>query len=127
MAIQFKMIPKKNMLVSPPEVKYYPCAVSNGVEDLESLSKKIASRSTMSQADCYGVIVALTQAIGESLSDGKIVSLDFLGSFKVTLQGTPAENAIELGKSNIISAKIIYHPSKTMKEILQQLEYKRKQ
>jgi predicted histone-like DNA-binding protein len=125
MAIRFKMVPKKNIMVIPPKVNYYPCAVSNGIEDLDSLSKKISSRSSMSQADCYGVVAALAQVINESLQEGKIVNLDFLGSFKITLQGTPAATEEELGKANIKGAKIIYHPSRKMKETLTSLEYKR--
>ena len=59
MAVTYKMIPKKNVLVSPPEVNYYPCAVSQGDATLEDLAEMVAERSTMSKADCYGVIVDL--------------------------------------------------------------------
>lgn len=125
MAISFKMVPKKNALVSPPEVKYFPCAVHKGEEDLDSLARIVASRSSMSRADCYGVIIGLTDAIGEALAQGRIVRIDNLGSFQITLQGTPADTEEELGKANIKSAKIIYKPSRIMKGRLKQLIYKR--
>ena len=41
-------------MVSPPQVKYYPCAIHKGEDDLESLAEIVASRSSMSKADCYG-------------------------------------------------------------------------
>jgi predicted histone-like DNA-binding protein len=125
MAVLFKMIPKKNMLVSPPVVKYYPVAISDGEADFDYLCKRVAQRSTVSAADCYGALVALTEVIGEELLDGKIVSLDRLGSFKLTLKGTPADTAHELGKSNVIGAKVVYKPSKIMKKTIGSARFKR--
>ena len=125
MSISFKMVPKKNMMVSPPQTKYYPCAIHKGEEDLESLAEIVASRSTVSMADCYGVIIGLTQVISEALSDGRIVRIDGLGSFQVTLQGLPADTPEELGKANIKKAKIVYKPSINMKKKLNLLSYKR--
>jgi predicted histone-like DNA-binding protein len=125
MAVSFKMVAKKNNLASPPETKYYPCAVHNGEDDLDTLADIVVSQSTISRADCYGVIMALTKAIGESLAAGRIVKIDNLGTFQITLQGLPADSPDDLGKSNIKGAKIIYKPSRNMKQAVKQLTYKR--
>lgn len=125
MPVKFKMVPKKNVLVHPPEIKYYPCAVSQGEVDLDDLAEVVASRSTVSRADCYGVIYGLTQVIGEMLSDGKIVKIDALGSLKLTLQGTPADSETELGKSNIKKVNVIYKPAKELKNKLKRITFKR--
>lgn len=119
------MVPKKNNLGSPPQIKYYPCAIHEGEDDLESMTDLVSSQSTISKADCYGVIMALSKVIGESLSDGRIVRIDSLGSFQITLQGLPGESPDVLGKATIKGAKIIYKPSKNMKKILNGLTYKR--
>lgn len=125
MAVSFKMVPKKNNLVAPPQTKYYPCAVHQGEDDLDRLADIVVSQSTMSKADCYGVIIALTKAIGESLSEGRIVKIETLGTFQITLQGLPADSPNDLGKSNIKGAKIIFKPSRNMKQAVKQLTYKR--
>ncbi|GAA4053008.1 MULTISPECIES: HU family DNA-binding protein [Flavobacterium] len=125
MSVQFKMIPKQNNLVSPPEVKYYPCAVSKGEMQLEDLAKIISGRSSMSKADCYGVIMALSDVIGEALSNGNIVKIDSLGTFQLILQGVAAETEQVLGKSNIKGAKISYKPSKELKSKIKRITYKR--
>lgn len=125
MAVSFKMVSKKNNLATPPEIKYYPCAVHDGEVDLDRLASVVASQSTVSRADCYAVIIALTQAIGDSLSEGRIVRIDNLGTFQITLQGLPADSPDDLGKSNVKGAKIIYKPSRNMKQVLRELTYKR--
>lgn len=125
MAVSFKMVPKKNNLSTPPETKYYPCAVHNGEVNLDRLASMVASQSTVSRADCYGVIIALTQAIGDALSEGRIVKIEELGTFQITLQGLPADTPDDLGKLNIKGAKVIYKPSRNMKQAVKQLTYKR--
>lgn len=119
------MIPKQNNLVSPPEVKYYPCAVSKGEMQLDDLAKIISGRSSMSRADCYGVIMALSDVIGEALSNGNIVKIDSLGTFQLVLQGVAAETEQALGKSNIKGAKISYKPSRELKSKIKRITYKR--
>ncbi len=125
MAISFKLTGKKNPMVDPPETKYYPVAIHDGEVDLDYIAKRVAMRSTISAADCFGALIALTEVIGEELSDGKIVKLERLGSFQVTLQGTPADTDKDLGKSNIKGARIVYKPSKEMKRTLAKLQFKR--
>jgi len=125
MAVSFKMVPKKNNLASPPETKYYPCAVHDGEINLKQLAAIVASRSTVSRVDCHGVIIGLTQAIGESLAAGRIVKIDDLGTFQITLQGLPADSPDDLGKSNVKGAKIIYKPSRDLKSTLKNITYNR--
>lgn len=125
MPVQFKMIPKQNNLVSPPEVKFYPCAVSKGIVNLDDLAKIISGRCTVSRADCYGVVIALSDAIGEALSGGNIVKIQNLGSFQLSLSGTASEDESSLGKANIKSAKVVYRPSKDLKSKIKRITYKR--
>ena len=125
MPVQFKMIPKQNNLVSPPEVKFFPCAVSKGVVSLDDLAKIISGRCTISRADCYGVVIALSDAIGEALSGGSIVKIQNLGSFQLSLSGTASDDEFSLGKANIKSAKVVYRPSKDLKSKIKRITYKR--
>jgi predicted histone-like DNA-binding protein len=125
MPVHFKMTPKKNIMVSPPEVKYYPCAVSQGEVDLNQLSKIVAMRCTMSRADCLGVVMALSEVLSESLAEGKIVRMDNLGTFTLSIAGTPADTAHELGKANIKKAKINFKPARELTEKLRRITFKR--
>lgn len=125
MAVKFKMVPKQNNISSPPEIKYYPCAVNQGEVNLDDLARIISGRSTISRVDCYGVIMALSEVIGQQLQEGKIIKIDDLGTFSLTLQGIAADSPEPLGKANIKGAKINYKPSKELKRKVKQLTYKR--
>ena len=125
MAVHFKMVARQNNLANPPEIKYYPCAVSQGETDLDALAEIVAGSSTMSKADCYGVIIALTEAMGQALMQGRIVKINSLGTFQFTLHGTAAETPDALGKANIKGGKVVYKPSDTLKKKLNEAEFKR--
>jgi predicted histone-like DNA-binding protein len=125
MAIHFKMVAKQNSLATPPETNYFPCAVHQGETNLEMLAETIAGASTMSKADCYGVIIALTEAIGTALTQGQIVKILSLGTFQLTLQGTGTPNPEDLGKANIKGTRIIYKPSASLKNKLKETSFKR--
>ena len=125
MPIQYKMLPKTNRLVTPAQTNYYPVAVTTGDVDLEELARIVAMRSTLSEADCYGAVIALTEVMAEMLGQGRIVRLDRLGSFQVTIKGTAAASVEEAGKSSIKSGRIVYKPSLYMKKVLRVLKYKK--
>ncbi len=125
MAISFKMLPKKNMLLNPPQIRYYPIAVSQGETTISQLSEIISSRSTVTKADIYASLISLTEVIGEELAKGRIVRLLELGSFQITLQGLPAESSEAIGKSNIKNGRIVFKPGQKLKKMLQSLDYKR--
>ncbi len=112
-------------MVSPPVVKYYPCAVHQGEETLESLSEFVAMSSSMTVGDCYGVILNLTHAISDALAQGRIVKIDTLGSFQLTIKGTAADSPEPLGKNNINGVNVIYKPSKNFKKRLKTVDFKR--
>jgi predicted histone-like DNA-binding protein len=125
MSVRFKMVPKQNNIASPPQTKYYPCAVSSGEVDLERLADTVADRSTLTPADCYAVMVAMSEVIGEELARGKIVKIDRLGTFSLTLKGVGTDQPELLNKNTILGAKILYKPAQHLKKILTNLTYKR--
>lgn len=123
MPIQFKMVAKRNNLVQPPEVNYYPCAVNQGEETLESLAQKICAASSLTEADCFGVMYALSNAISEALTEGKIVRIDSLGTFQLTLQGTASEEQEVRGKKYITGNRVVFRPSKRLKTTMEKVTY----
>jgi len=125
MAISFTMIPKKNMLVQPPQINYYPCAVMQGETTLDTLAEILSKRSTLSNADIYATLVGLTEVVGEELASGRIVRLADLGSFQVSLQGTAAASTKPNGKDRIKKARLLFKPGKNLKTMLKDLMYKR--
>jgi len=126
MSINVKIVPLKNSLSTPPEVKYYPCAVSSGTVALEELAQEISHRCTLTEADCYASIIALSEVIADALSNGKIIKMDKLGSLQLTLKSKGSSTPEACSKTNIIGNKIVFKPSKYLKKRMETNVYKLK-
>jgi predicted histone-like DNA-binding protein len=112
-------------LVQPEVVNYYPCAVSQGEINLDQLAEKLSFSCTLTKADCYAAVVGLTEVITEALGEGKIVRLDNLGTFSVSLQGNPSPTIDGIGKSAIKTAKINFKPSAAIRKKLNKFTFKK--
>jgi len=75
MSVKFKVVSKKNPqdLVAP--VKFYASAVGFGKTNLDKLAKMISIQCTVTEADCYAVLVSLETNIISELEEGRIVKL----------------------------------------------------
>lgn len=126
MSVTFHMVAKRNNLSATAEIQFYPCALHQGEETLETLAKRISDSSSLTEADCFGVMYALTNAIGDALANGKIVRIDSLGTFQLTLKGLPAPNLNVKGKSFIKGNRVVFKPSKRLKSYLSRVVYSQK-
>lgn len=59
-------------------MKYFPCAIHQGEETLETLAQKISSASSLTEADCFGVMYALSNA-KRNLSTTKGLTVAMIG------------------------------------------------
>lgn len=103
----YKVLSRKNPqdLTAPP--KFYAQVVFTGKKDLKYLSQRIAHASTMSEADIYGVLIALTHEVTEALKEGSIVELGDLCSFYPALQSDGADTAETFTASSNIKRKSV--------------------
>lgn len=63
MSIHFKVVPRKNPQDPAAAPKFYAQVVPTGKRTLEQLSERVASHTTMSAPDIYGVLMGLQDEI----------------------------------------------------------------
>jgi predicted histone-like DNA-binding protein len=93
MSFSYKVRERKNPQDLQAAPKFYAQVVYTGKKDLKALAERIAFSSTMSEADIYGVLIALNHEIGEALKEGSIVELGDLCSFYPALQSAGSDTA----------------------------------
>ncbi|MGJ5640605.1 HU family DNA-binding protein [Formosa sp. S-31] len=121
--VKFKTIGKKNPQDLLAQEKFYAQAVSDGRLDLKALAQLAARQSTVSRADCYAVLISLSELVTYHLADGKIVDLGDLGSFRMSLSSEGVETSEELSASAIKKAKILFSPGSDLKAMLKTVKY----
>jgi predicted histone-like DNA-binding protein len=123
MPVNYIAVPKVNPNNLSEPVKYYAQVVSNGDINLRDLATEISLISTLSIADVTAVIEILLQVIPLKLTDGKIVRLDGLGYFSLSVSSEGVNTAAELSSKNIKNANIKFRPGQFFQKAVKDVEY----
>ena len=123
MSVKFKVLPRKNPQdITAPE-KFYAAAIANGETDLDKLAELISYQCTVTEADCYAVLMSLEHNIVSELKEGRIVKLGRLGNFQVSVSSEGRASAEEVNSSAIIKNRILFRPGKKLRTLLNTLTY----
>jgi predicted histone-like DNA-binding protein len=123
MAVNFKVIQRKNPRDLEAAPKSYAIAINNGTVDIDRLAELVGDGSTVRQNDIYAVIIGLVNVIQGELKEGRSVHLGKLGMFSISVSSNPSDTAEEVNATNIKSARIRYRPGKEMRNMLKTLAY----
>jgi predicted histone-like DNA-binding protein len=124
MAVKFKVIEKGQPGVAGGgEKKFYASPVMSGELTLAGLTKSIEKICTVSGADVRAVVYAMMDVMRDSLADGQIVRLGELGSLRVSIGSEGMATAEEVNAKAIKNSKVIFTPSKEIKEMLATLKF----
>lgn len=125
MAIKFKVLPRRNPQdVTAPE-KYYAAAIGDGETDLETLAEMISYQCTVTESDCYAVLLSLEHNIVKELGQGRIVKLGRLGNFQVGISSEGLVTAAEVTATAIIKNRILFRPGKKLRILLSSISYRK--
>lgn len=125
MAVQYVVVEKRNSFESDAQTKFYGLAKSSGETSIRKLAKRIAKISTVSSIDTMAVLEALLEVIPEELTEGNIVRLGDFGSFHAKIKSDGSETRDDFNSSLIQKTKIVFKPGKIVKNVLNDVEYKK--
>lgn len=123
--IKFRLISKRNPQDNTAPEKFYATAIADGEVDLEFLAEQIAYETTLTETDCYAVLLSLERNILRQLEQGKIVRVGRLGSFNVTLKSKGRLTEGEFTVNDIEKGRVRFRPGKKLNKMTQELSYKK--
>ncbi len=104
------------------EVKYYPQIVITSSQSIDSIIKRITSRTRLTSGDIRAVVDALEYELIDALSRGEIVRLGDIGTFRpsISADGAPtAKEARSRGAKLIKKLNVNYKKSAGMERSLE--------
>ena len=126
MTLKIKAIPKTSPQTgSSGSKKYYAQVIATGIDTTEDLVRRIERSSTMSRADIHGTLYALVDAMKISFEQGRVVQLDQLGNFRISVSSSPTDSPEELNSSQIKNVRIIYNADRELKDWVKNLSFKK--
>lgn len=126
MSIKFKAVQKANPRKLDDPKKHYATAISAGLVDLDTLTKRIARRSTtVSDIDIMAVLKALTHEIAYSVEAGETVHLGDLGYFHITIKSKGQDSAKAVSAGDIEAAKVRFVAGKELEAVLKTAQFEK--
>jgi predicted histone-like DNA-binding protein len=124
MAIQIKSVERGQPGVAGGGVKkFYASPVHDKEISLESLTRAIEKTSTVNGADIRAVLYAMVEEAVGGLSDGRIIRLGDLGSFRITLSSEGKNTAEEVTGNSVKKTGVIFTPGKRLQEMLKTAKF----
>lgn len=125
MSIKYKTLPRKNPqdLLAPE--KFYAAAIADGEVDLEKLAELISYQCTVTESDCYAVLISLEHNIVSELKEGRIVKLGRLGNFQVGISSEGKDTTEEVSAAAIRKTRILFRPGKKLRSMLNDLSFRK--
>lgn len=125
MSVKFKTVARRNPQdITLPEM-YYAASIGDGEVDLDVLAEQIAYESTVTETDCYAVLLSLERNITTALAQGRIVKLGRLGNFQVSISSEGRATAEEVDATAITKARILFRPAKRLRTMLRDLSFRK--
>ena len=125
MPIKFKTQSRKNPQDMTAPEKYYAAAVADGNVDLDRLAELIFYQCTVTETDCYAVLLALEHNIVGELGQGRIVKLGRLGNFQVGISSKGSDTAEEVSATAITKSRILFRPGKKLRSMLNGVSFRK--
>nr|WP_319401240.1 hypothetical protein [uncultured Carboxylicivirga sp.] len=126
MPIKYKVIKQK----TPPTtgvVKdiYYARACERKMMDLDTLVDRLEKATTLTGADIYAVLVALTSEIPNLLLDNYSVNLQSLGIFSLHFSSDSKDSPNEVNGNCINNLKVQFRPCIKLKKKLRSPKFEK--
>lgn len=125
MSVKYKILGKKNPQdISAPE-KFYANAIGDGEVNMDTLAEMISYQCTVTESDCYAVLISLEKNIISELEQGRIIKLGRLGNFQVGISSLGKETAEEVNSSAITKTRVLFRPGKRLRSMLNDLSFRK--
>ena len=125
MSVKFKAVSRKNPQDLTAPEKFYARAIADGEVDLDTLAQMISDQNTVTETDCYAVLISLEKNIINELGQGRIVKLGRMGTFQVGISSGGSATADEVTSNAIVKTRINFRPGKRMKNFLKTVTFKK--
>ncbi|WP_321517893.1 HU family DNA-binding protein [uncultured Bacteroides sp.] len=107
------------------KVRYHGVPVASGQVGMDELAKDICGRCSLTEADVYAAVIALSDVMQAYLMKGNTVYLKDIGSFSVSAGSEGYETPDECTPSKVKAQRVCFKADKEMRGILGKISYSR--
>ena len=121
--VSYIVIPRKNPMHQEEEPKYYMKAHATEFIGVTEISRRIEKECTVTRADVMAVLTALEDVIADAISQGQVIKLGELGTFKLSISSKGAEDENSVNGSLVTGQRILFRPGAVILKTLRSLSF----
>ena len=126
MSVKYKVIERGEPgVVGGGTKKFYASLINSGNHNIEKLTQRIQQMSTVTGVDIRAVLYAIAVIVPELLSEGHIVNIGDLGTFRLSVSSSGADTQEEFTIGDIRRSRILFRPGSNFSKMLSNLEYEK--
>lgn len=123
--MKYRLIQKINPLKPDSQRKWYASPIKAGTINNYKLSKRIASRSSLTRGDVMNVIENMVDEIPRYLIEGYSVNLNNFGTLRLSLSSEGVNAPTEFTADNIKNMRVVFTPSPEFKKTLLDMSFEK--
>ena len=123
--VSYIVVPRKNPMHQEQEPKFYMRAHATEYIGVTEISKRIEKECTVTRADVMAVLTALEDVIADAISQGQVIKLGELGTFKLSISSKGAEDEKNVNGSLVTGQRILFRPGSVILKALKSLSFSR--
>ena len=122
---KFKVTRKQVSHSGGLKTSYTATLVKNREVSAEEFSEVLTKKTRVNAIDCLKVLITVADEISTHLSEGNIVRVGHLGSFRISIRSGTADCPDSITPESLGTPKIIFTPSKEIKRKLEEIRYEK--
>lgn len=122
---KFKVTRKQVPYSGGLKTSYTATLVKNREVSAEEFSEVLTKKTRVNPIDCLKLLMTVADEISSGLSEGNIVRVGHLGSFRISIKSGTADNPDAITPESLGIPKIVFTPSKEMKRKLEEIRYEK--
>lgn len=126
MSAQFTIIKKLIPGKDGVREKYCAAVVKRKIVSLEEIAVSLSEASTLNAIDCYAVMMGMSMEIARHLSEGNVVNIENLGSFRLSAKSQAVDNISEVTDKTISNPSVNFRPAVVLKNKLRKIKFEKK-
>ena len=118
MSLLFNRVMKKNPRQPDDPAKWFPVLKSRGLMSEREVALEISDETTLNPMEARMALYQFQKVVTKALLDGKTVRLGELGSFRLTLSATGADDKEAADHTKVKRVNMRFTPAIPLKEAL---------
>ncbi|MCM0275912.1 HU family DNA-binding protein [Bacteroides fragilis] len=121
--VNYSVVTRTNPLKKEEPAKFYAQIQAKDEYKFEDLASAVESRCSVTSSDVKAVMDAVMKEMSSQLKDGKIVRINDLGTFRISVTSKGVDTEKAFNASKISKVRILFRPCRELQSMCSSIKF----